>query len=248
MQVSVSLLPSEQTVDSTIQLAVVIDVLRATSVMTTALANGAQKFVTCQSIDEAKSLANSTDSRPLLCGERECKRIDGFDLGNSPAEYSADVVKDRSLVLTTTNGTNAIEAGRDVPKMIVASFLNLSAVVSNVCRFDSVHLICAGTNGRVTTEDVLLAGAIIGQAERAKELTLANDDATLARELWQSWFAGAVPTQQSLASRLGQTQGGRNLIRVGYDRDLDLCAAIDSMDVVPVRTGVGPSEFLLAEV
>lgn len=221
-----------------------IDVLRATSVMTTALANGAKQFVTCQSVDEARQLAQQMGGDALLCGERHCKPIDGFNLGNSPAEYSREVVKDRTLVLTTTNGTHAIAAAQNAQAMFAASFLNLSAVVSKIRSADSVHLVCAGTNGEITAEDVLLAGAIADRLFKQIDVESVGDDTILARQLWLAWMGeeSAGPNER-LAQRLTQTQGGRNLIEVGYQADLARCAAIDLFDIVPQRIATEPNTF-----
>ncbi|MCL4126929.1 UNVERIFIED_CONTAM: hypothetical protein GTU68_023153 [Idotea baltica] len=212
--------------------------------MTTALANGAKEFLTCQSVDEARELAQTHDADVLLCGERHCKPIDGFHLGNSPAEYSSDVVQDRSLILTTTNGTFAIAAAQNARAMVAASFLNLSAVVVKLRDAGSVHLVCAGTNGEITAEDVLLAGAIVDRLSSEVNLELVGDDAILARELWTAWMGeGWSDQNERLTQRLAESQGGRNLIGVGYEADLGRCAAIDLFDVVPERIATTPNTF-----
>ena len=244
MRLSVSLIPSIRPVDSSTDVAVVIDVLRATSVMTTALANGAAKFITCQQIDEARELAKQFVEPPLLCGERHCKPINGFDLGNSPSEYPQAIVSDRTLVLTTTNGTLAIAAAAAAKQMIVSSFLNLAATIEFLRNADSIHLVCAGTNGQITAEDVLLAGAIVEGLCNLGPVDF-DDDAILAQELYRSWFGKELPTSESLAKRLALTQGGRNLVNVGYAADLNRCAAINSIAVVPQRVSNSPNTFAL---
>ena len=250
MQISVSLVPALQPVLPAVEVAVVIDVLRATSVMATALANGAAKIITCRSIDESRQLARKLPN-PLLCGERYCRRIEGFDLGNSPADYPAETVAGRPVVLTTTNGTIAIAACADVSQVVAASFLNLSAVVQQIARHDRVHLVCAGTEGEVTGEDVLLAGAIIQRLREATAVELADDAAHLAAEFWNGFCPDparisdpARITAQALALRLRETQGGRNLIGLGYDADLPRCAAIDVLTVVPSRISRDPATFV----
>lgn len=251
MQISTSLLPrpGRITAGST-DVAVVIDVLRATSVMATALAAGASQIVTCREVNEAMDLANRYSPRPLLCGERGCKPIEGFDLGNSPAEYDSSRIQGRTLVMTTTNGTRAIESAANAVSMITASFLNLSAVIDSLDGKVSVHLVCAGTEGDITAEDVLLAGAITRACETRYHAVLRDDDSILARQLWRSWFAGSgdsgdqrSPDRHDLCRRFGETRGGRNLLRVGYGQDLERCAAIDSIDIVPERTGRSPTIF-----
>ncbi len=217
--------------------------------MATALAAGAARIFTCREISEAIDLAERMRPSPLLCGERGCKPIDGFDLGNSPAEYTSERVRDRSLILTTTNGTRAIESAADAGRLITASFLNISAVLDSLQRSEDVHLVCSGTDGEITAEDVLLAGAIVSQCEMRYHAVLQDDEAILARQLWQSWFSanrlsdGGLPESQQLGDRLRETRGGRNLLRVGYEQDLDRCAAIDSIRLVPELKARQPMSF-----
>ena len=133
--------------------AIVLDILRATSVMTTALANGASRIITCTSVDQAFQLSEQSSDKPLLCGERGGLPIEGFDLSNSPREYSADVVEGKTLVMTTTNGTKALQSVESAENVIAGSLLNLNAVVDYASTRDDVLVVCAGTNGMVTGED-----------------------------------------------------------------------------------------------
>jgi 2-phosphosulfolactate phosphatase len=250
MQIATSLLPRSGRITSATDVAVAIDVLRATSVMATALAAGAAKIVTCREVDEALELARRVSPPVLLCGERGCQPIEGFDLGNSPAEYVGSRVAGKRLVLTTTNGTRAIEAAADAARMITASFLNLTAVLESLAGMETVHLVCAGTEGEITAEDVLLAGAIVSECETRYSAVLQDDDSILARQLWQSWLEipGAssderIADPQKLALRLRETRGGRNLVRLGYEQDLERCAAVDSIQAVPVRNSRSPTSF-----
>lgn len=259
MQISTTLVapgdaPRAHATDHTFDVAVVIDVLRATSVMATAFARGAERIVTCREIDHARELASMMVPRALLCGERGCKPIEGFDLGNSPAEYDQTRVGGRSLVLTTTNGTRAVETTA-AANLITASFLNLSGVIDLLRSASRVHLVCAGTDGAVTAEDVLLAGAIIASCETRFGATVADDDSILARQLWCSWFGSPdnsgpdpLPAPAGLSARLRETQGGRNLIRAGYDSDIEFCALIDSCDVIPTLIARDPATFALRAI
>ncbi|MDC0295266.1 2-phosphosulfolactate phosphatase [bacterium] len=239
--------PSLQ-IESHCELAIVIDVLRATSVMTAALHAGANKIITCRAVAEAELLAKGRSHSTLLCGERDCKRIPGFDLGNSPSDYSSDRVRQHDLILTTTNGTRAIDAVRGIPELAVASFLNLSSMVQVISQYSSVCLVCAGTDRSVTLEDVLLAGAIISQVRRNRLTTAVDDSSELAFQLWQSWFSfdfdiNGHPSNSKLSERLRHTQGGRNLIQLGYEKDLSTCALIDAYPSVPMRVTKEPATF-----
>ena len=245
MDVSTSLLPPADGVDRAVDVGVVIDVLRATSVMTTALGCGASRIVTCRHIDQAWEL-KSRYPDALLCGERGCRPIERFDLGNSPAEYSPERVAGRPLVLTTTNGTRAIESADGAKSLMAASFLNLTSVIDQLRGAQRVHLICSGTEDAVTTEDVLLAGAIVHCCEKELGGSILDDESLLARQLWTGWFPDRSSVDQDrLAERLRLGLGGRNLLRVGYADDLRRCAAIDTVASVPRRTRTNPSVFEL---
>lgn len=245
MRITTALLPTISSDSDRSDIVVVIDVLRATSVMAKALHAGASTLITCREIDQAQRMAQQGSPRPLLCGERGCKPIEGFDLGNSPSEYGEQVVG-RTLILTTTNGTHAIESAAAATRMITASFLNFSAVVDQLGQRERVHLICAGTEGAVTAEDVLLAGAIVSACETRFEVTDWDDSSLLARQLWRSWFGERLPTTSQLSQSLRETRGGKNLLLVGFEADLDRCAAIDSAPVVPIRVSESPAAFALS--
>ncbi|TWU57508.1 2-phosphosulfolactate phosphatase [Rubripirellula reticaptiva] len=253
MRLITSLIPSQTGTGTAIasdkiDVAVVIDVLRATSVATVAMAAGATEIVTCREISDARSRAlpgavdPESTAPSLLCGERECRPIDGFQFGNSPAEYTPALVAGKRLILTTTNGTRAVEVASAADSIMLASFLNLSAVIDAIMDADTVHVVCAGTNGDVTGEDVMLAGAIIDRCQARLGSALELDDASAIAKAW--WHARQpTPSPASLAAAFSETAGGRNLIRVGYEADLARCAAIDTVPVVPVRTRKSPTGF-----
>lgn len=248
MQLFTSLSPTELPPEPTgpdgeiraIDIAVVIDVLRATTVATTAMANGAAAIVTCSDIDQAKTLA-AANAPALLCGERGCRPIEGFDLGNSPTEYSPAVVARRTLVMTTTNGTRAVAASSAARRVFLGSFLNLSAVVRAIETSSIVHLVCAGTDGHVTGEDALLAGAIASLLLASDPSVTVCDTTAIAMAWWTDAVGSMDP--QRLAAAIANTRGGRNLIRVGYGDDFTQCTAIDSINIVPQRTSTSPTTF-----
>jgi 2-phosphosulfolactate phosphatase len=228
--------------------AVVIDVLRATTVITQAIRSGAAEVAVCGEIDEAFGLADLREPRPLLCGERACKPIAGFDLGNSPSEYTQNRVAGKRLVMTTTNGTRAAIAAAGFDTIFAASFNNLSAVVDSLAGQSGVSILCAGTDGEVTEEDMLLAGAIIDRlldhpSWRSESGPVAafplGPTETAARTLWRQH----IDTGRTLAERLAETLGGRNLVAAGYPADITTCAQIDTTDTVPTVTHRRPITF-----
>ena len=238
MDVSVSLLPPSHD-QAAHDVAVVIDVLRATSVMATAIANGAKHVVTCQEVAQAWTWKQRLGESTLLCGERQCRRIDGFDLGNSPGEYTADVVSGRTLVLTTTNGTRAIHAVQRSRKIITAGFLNFSSVVESLRHAGSVALVCAGTDGVVTGEDVLLAGAIAVACQERFAVNVHGEGAMTAIDAWHA----SLQNPLSLADQLRETAGGKNLVRFGFQADIGRCAKTDLLRVVPMQVTQSPPTF-----
>ncbi|WP_161604441.1 2-phosphosulfolactate phosphatase [Roseiconus nitratireducens] len=221
--------------------AVVIDVLRATSVMVTACHHGATRIWTCGEVDAARHLAAAAQPTRLLCGERHCRPIEGFTLGNSPSEYGPSVVGGRELVLTTTNGTRAIESVASARRLVVASFLNLSATVQTLIAEPNVHVVCAGTDGEVSYEDVLLAGAITARLRQHRADARIDDSARIAQSAWQAVLdhgvssAGGLHSTEALAGALQQSLGGRNLIRAGYQQDILRCAQLDAFGQVVER-------------
>ena len=219
--------------------AVVFDVLRATSVMIEALANGAVKIIPCASIEEANQVRNEInhDTQTLLGGERNGLKIDGFDIGNSPVEVNADTVSGKTMVMTTTNGTVAIAHCRFAQQILIGSLFNVSAIAKQLTRSKKVALVCAGTGGEITGEDVLAAGAVIEtMLDVSGDAFQLNDQAQIARSMWTQLRSSG----QSVVSALRKSKGGRNLLRHGKDRfelDIEISAEIDRHDFVPALNG-----------
>jgi 2-phosphosulfolactate phosphatase len=217
---------------------VVIDVLRATTTTICALAAGARAVIPCLTIDDARQRAAALPpGSGLLGGERGGLPIAGFDLGNSPAEYTPATVAGKSIVLTTTNGTKALLHCRQATDILVGAFVNLSALCSVLSTSSRIDLVCAGTDGEIAREDALLAGAIVARlAEKgARNLFDLNDQAALARDAWLRIMAHAAPldVKPRLIDALRASQGGRNLIELQMDHDIDLSAEMDRFDLVP---------------
>ncbi len=212
--------------------AVVIDVVRATSCIVEAIANGAAAIHPAVSVEEAARLRTTLDgtdagTRPLLCGERGGIRPDGFDLGNSPAEFTTAAVGGRTLVMTTTNGTKAFAAAAAADRVIAASFLNQRAVADAVRSERSVAVVCAGREGRFALDDVVCAGHLVRAVlDRATGTVIPDDGAFAAADL-----AGRHGVS---AEMLSGTAAGRALVEVGFGADLALCAQADRHQIVPM--------------
>lgn len=220
--------------------AVVIDVLRATTTIVFALTAGARAVIPCLTIEDARAAAGSLPADGVvLGGERGGRPIEGFDLGNSPAEYVPGMVNGKTIVLTTTNGTKALLQCAGAELVVIGSLVNLSALCLVLAGRHSVDVVCAGTDGQITREDVLVAGAIVDRLtceqldfEPAWEL---NGEARAARDVWLGVVASA--TGGALTARLIEamraSRGGENLIALGISGDIELAAQIDRFAIVP---------------
>jgi len=230
---------------------VVIDVLRASTTIAHALAAGCREVIPCLEIDDARqTAARLPPGTAVLGGERGGLPIEGFAVGNSPDECHAGSVGGKSLVFTTTNGTRAMLACRLARRVLVGAFVNLSAVcrrLADDAGASNVHLLCAGTRGQITREDVLFAGAVVDVLSRDPRGWKLNDQAAIARDAWRQAMdvspsgADVVPDtdddplsamRKRLAEVLLDTQGGRNLRSIGLQRDVAVAAEIDRFDLV----------------
>ena len=207
--------------------AVVIDVIRATSTLVEGLANGAKAFFPTVSTEEAVKLASSLGREDtLLCGERKGLKVEGFDLGNSPAEFTSEAVSGKQLVMTTTNGTRAFAAVETAERVLAASFMNLSAVADALDGVSSLVIVCSGRENRFSLDDALCAGMLLqaldGKTDRGMTL---NDAGRVAADL--------ASTYEVTADFLGTTAAGKALIGAGLEGDLELCASLDRHTLVP---------------
>jgi len=210
--------------------AVIIDVLRATSVMVTALANGAKQVIPVISPEEAFVMKEKMGDAVLLGGERDAIPITGFDYGNSPLQYTRDVVAGKTIVMTTTNGTLAINNAADADQLIIASFLNAEEVVKCIRDKEDIALICSGTDGQFTLEDALCAGYLIEQLLMYNETINLTDMAVAMHQLYKA-------SGQDIIALASQGKHYQNLVRKGFVKDLAYCFRTGVLDNVPVRVG-----------
>lgn len=206
---------------------VVFDVLRATSTILAALANGARSVRPVLTPEEAFAVQTERLPGALLGGERGGVRIDGFDLGNSPREYTAAIVAGRDIITTTTNGTVALRACGGADRVFVAALSNLDATAARLraLRPNQVWLVCAGTGADFALEDGLAAG---GLAARLEEPGLRGDDATAAMRALYDHHRG------DLAAALADSSNGRRLFRIDLGEDVAWCARESWLDAVAV--------------
>ena len=209
---------------------VVIDVLRATTSLAAALAAGAREAWCFRSVPQVYRARKRLGKRAfLLCGERRGVRIRGFDLGNSPRDFTSAQCEGRTLLMTTTNGTRALCLARRASEIVTASFVNIRAVVKRIHKDKGdLALLCAGTNGQVSMDDAACAGALI-EALGDQERSLSRQ-AEEAVRIWRG-------AKRSLTEFLLASEGGVPLVQAGLGRDVHDCARRNRYDVVPRVAG-----------
>lgn len=228
MTVHVHLLPSLfEPSDLAGSTAVMIDVLRASTTITTALANGAVGVRPYADVEETRAAASELGT--LTGGERGGMPLPGFDFGNSPSSYTTEQVSGREICFTTTNGTAALTKMNKAADVRIGAFVNLSAVVELLAASaGDVHLVCAGTDGQLTSEDVLFAGAVASALEPNAML-----DLPLGTQLAKTYYETHGSNSADLRAAVRAGQGGSNLIRLGLETDIDDAITVDRFDRVP---------------
>ncbi len=219
---------------------VVIDVLRASTTIAFALDAGAKEIIPCLEEDAQDLASQYPRQEVLLGGERGGMPIEGFDLGNSPSEYTPDRVAGQTILFTTTNGTRAMMRCRQADRVLIGAFVNASAIAEQLMGCDRIHLLCAGTRNEYGRDDILMAGLLVDRIQRQSGILYElNAQALTARENWTSSFAvpyvvGAEPLPPDvLAKELRRSPGGRNLVAIGLEEDIHTAAEIDRLHVLP---------------
>jgi 2-phosphosulfolactate phosphatase len=215
--------------------AIVVDVLRATSTIATALnagAEGVQAFSDLQTLIDVSESWNP--SQRIRIGERGGKTVDGFDLGNSPLDCTPRRVKDSRIFISTTNGTRALECIQSAKTVLTAAFINRASVVQYLLKHqpETVWIVGSGWEGSYSLEDTGCAGAVVEGVVAAGKLSLqelaGNDEAVAAVMLYRSF-------QHDLVSLLEHASHGQRLVGLKLYEDLKYCAQIDALQVLPIQ-------------
>ena len=207
---------------------VVVDILRATSCMTTAFAYGIEGITPIADLEVCRQ---KKKEGYLIAGERDGKKVDGFDLGNSPFEYMQPNINGAKLAFTTTNGTQALARAEGAMEVVIGSFLNIAAVTDHLKSSPGdILILCAGWKGKVNLEDTLFAGAVV---EALSAFTRPACDAPLAaRHLYAS-------AQSDLYGFLKESSHVQRLAKLNIHEDIRFCLTFDKFSIVPVlRSGV----------
>jgi 2-phosphosulfolactate phosphatase len=208
---------------------VVIDVLRASTTVITALNNGAREIIPVNTIESAvKVSGNLFGDVVLRGGERNGKMIEGFNLGNSPFEYTPEAVKGKSIIFYTTNGAPAMWKARYAKNLLVAGFVNVSAVVEKIKEIkEDIYILCAGKQTQFCIEDAVCAGMITKLLIDDEETEIDfNDSAVAAVSLYKNF-------SKNLLKMARNCDHGKYLIEIGFEKDIEFCAATNTYDVVP---------------
>ena len=203
--------------------------LRASTTVITALNNGAREIIPVNTIESAvKVSGNLFGDVVLRGGERNGKMIEGFNLGNSPFEYTAESVKGKSIIFYTTNGAPAMWKARYAKNLLIAGFVNITAVVNKIKEIkDDIYILCAGKQTQFCIEDAVCAGMLTKLLIDDEETeTDFNDSAVAAVALFKNF-------SKNLLKMARTCDHGKYLIEIGFDKDIEFCTNIDTFDVVP---------------
>ncbi len=206
------------------QIVVVVDILRATTSICTAIENGVAAIIPVAGLKDAK---NYKSKGYIVASERDSNTMDFADMGNSPLHFMDEKIRGKEVVLSTTNGTKAIEAAKDVRQLLIGSFLNLSALTTYLCtQKEHVTVLCSGWKGVYNLEDSLFAGALAEHLLQNGNFALDNDAALSAFTLWNTM-------SPELAQNMEGTEAAKRLTMKGLKLEVDYCQKIDTASCVP---------------
>lgn len=215
--------------------AIAVDVLRATTSIATALSSGAEAievFADLESLEQAS--ANYPSDQILKAAERGGSKVSGYDLGNSPFEYTPAVVKGKRIFMSTTNGTKALQKIQEAPRVVTCALINLSAVAEfiNLTLPNTIWIACSGWENSFSLEDTVCAGALISALENTHKVSWGNDEAIGALALYRQW-------QNKLEELMHLASHGQRLLKLGTTADLSYCAALNTHSIVPKQIAPG---------
>lgn len=219
--------------------AIAIDVLRATTTIAAAFNAGAEAIQVFSDLDKLLKVSEDWPAeKRIRAGERGGQKVDGFDLGNSPRDHSPEQTQGKRLFMSTTNGTRCLQCIQDVPTVLTAALITRQATANYLIKHqpDTVWLVGSGWEGDYSLEDTVCAGAIIQSVMDNSDLSysdiIGNDAAIAAHSLYLQW-------QNSLTKLLHHASHGQRLLRKNNAADIDYCAQIDTLDIVPIQQSPG---------
>jgi 2-phosphosulfolactate phosphatase len=208
---------------------VVIDIFRATSAICTALHHGVEAIIPVSTVEEAQDYKSKGY---LAAAERHGEIVEGFELGNSPFSYMGHAVKGKTIVLTTTNGTQAIQASKDAHRVVVGSFCNFTVLANWLIEQNrDVVLLCAGWKNKFNLEDTLFAGAVAEKLFATGNFVNSCDTAQAACQLYSA-------AKNDLFGFLENSSHRKRLERLNLEKDIRYCLQLDNAPVIPILEGI----------
>jgi len=213
--------------------AILVDALRASATIITAISNKCDRIVPTSEANEAAAIKKISEGNLLLCGEIAGQKVGGFDLGNSPLEYTQDVVEDQILIFSTTNGSVAIKMLAPAEDVIISTFINATAAAKKAFEAGrDILLVGAGTGGDVSYDDVMAIGCLLNRFRKLDESIEIDDAGRIALKLYEDG-------KNDIPGALAGTKNFEYLKQLKFYDDLEYCTREDMFDVVPVyREGV----------
>jgi len=208
---------------------VVVDILRATSAICTALEQGVKSIIPVSTIEDA--LEYKENDEYIIAAERNGKIVSGFDLGNSPTDYFKHNLKNKKMVLTTTNGTKAINIAKIDHQVVTGSFLNLKALTSFLHEQNkSIIILCAGWKNDYCLEDTLFAGALTQELIKSNKFYFENDSTASCSMIYNL-------AKYNLFDFLKDSQHRKRLLHLGIENDIRYCLDYNKSNLVPILNG-----------
>jgi 2-phosphosulfolactate phosphatase len=204
-----------------------IDVLRASSTIAVALANGCKEVMPQAGMEQAAQLKQRLTKGSVMGGERGGKKIPGYDLGNSPLEYVPDIVQGKTIIFSTTNGSRAMVKSKAGKRSLVVSFLNITSSARWMAQADQdLMVLCSGREGQFSLEDTVCAGMLIKKIQTFASVAWELNDAARTAVLLYEHHS------QDILGMLKSSDHGRYLVSIGFEKDIDYCAQVDLYDEV----------------
>lgn len=204
---------------------VVVDIFRATSAICTALNNGVERMIPVASIEEAQKYK---DLGFLVAAERNAVKLEGFDFGNSPYHYMTPDIQGKTIAISTTNGTQAIEAAKEAAIIAIGSFLNIQALANWIKpQGRDVIILCAGWKNKFNMEDTLFAGALAGLLSEDERFSTTCDSTIAAGYLFEK-------ASSNLFGFLENSSHRNRLRNLNLEQDIRYCLSLNIMDIVPI--------------
>lgn len=209
---------------------VVIDMLRATSVITTAIMNGCKKVIPLLTVEEAFELKKKLKEECILGGERKAVKIEGFNFSNSPLEYSEEVISGKALIITTTNGTRTLTYCSQASHILIGCMLNANAIARELVKLNKdVVIVNAGTNGQFSMDDYICTGFIINELSKITDKLDLTDIAKSSLKTYNDY--------PDVISYIKDARHYNVMMELGLEKDIQYCIQKNITEIVPIYDG-----------